>query len=49
MLTHPTLDQMSALGLAGMATAYRELIEQAHGNDLSLDERLGVCSTARSH
>ena len=42
MLTHPTLDQMSALGLAGMATAYRELIEQAHGNDLSFDERLGL-------
>ncbi|WP_342242855.1 ATP-binding protein, partial [Ensifer sp. OTU672] len=42
MLTHPTLDQMNALGLAGMATAYRELIEQAHGNDLSFDERLGL-------
>src|SRR6478735_3197504 len=42
MLTNPTLDQMSALGLAGMATAYRELIEQAHGNDLSFDERLGL-------
>ncbi|MBZ5763882.1 ATP-binding protein, partial [Rhizobium sp. VS19-DR96] len=42
MLTHPTLDQMSALGLAGMATAYRELIEQVHGNDLSFDERLGL-------
>ena len=40
MLTHPTLDQMNALGLAGMA-AYRELIEQAHGNDLSFR-----CSTA---
>lgn len=25
MLTHPTLDQMQALGLGGMATAYREL------------------------
>ncbi|WHS96670.1 ATP-binding protein [Sinorhizobium meliloti] len=25
-----------------MATAYRELIEQAHGNDLSFDERLGL-------
>jgi DNA replication protein DnaC len=42
MLTHPTLEQMSALGLAGMATAYRELLEQAHGNDLSFDERLGL-------
>lgn len=27
MLTHPTLEQMNALGLAGMATAYRELLE----------------------
>jgi len=42
MLTHPTLEQMSVLGLAGMATAYRELLEQAHGNDLSFDERLGL-------
>ncbi|MGO6705178.1 ATP-binding protein, partial [Rhizobium ruizarguesonis] len=42
MLTHPTLDQMNALGLAGMATAYRELTEQVHGNDLSFDERLGL-------
>jgi DNA replication protein DnaC len=42
MLTHPTLDQMQRLGLAGMATAYRELAEQMHGNDLSFDERLGL-------
>jgi DNA replication protein DnaC len=42
MLTHPTLEQINALGLAGMATAYRELLEQAHGNDLSFDERLGL-------
>ena len=41
MLTHPTLDQMLSLGLAGMATAYRELANQAHGN-LSFDERLGL-------
>jgi DNA replication protein DnaC len=42
MLTHPTLDQMLSLGLAGMATAYRELANQAHGNDLSFDDRLGL-------
>ncbi|MER8570213.1 ATP-binding protein [Mesorhizobium sp. M0924] len=42
MLTHPTLDQMHTLGLTGMATAYRELAEQVHGNDLSFDERLGL-------
>src|SRR5215471_8472302 len=41
MLTHPTLDQMLSLGLAGMATAYRELANQVHGN-LSFDERLGL-------
>ncbi|WP_327437155.1 hypothetical protein [Sinorhizobium meliloti] len=35
MPTHPTLEQMNTLGLAGMATAYRELIEQAHGNTLA--------------
>ncbi|MER8868103.1 IS21-like element helper ATPase IstB [Mesorhizobium sp. M0751] len=42
MLTHPTLDQMHTLGLAGMVAAYRELAEQVHGNDLSFDERLGL-------
>ena len=42
MLTHPTLDQMQALGLAGMATAYRELAEQRNADDLSRDEWLGL-------
>ncbi len=42
MLTHPTLDQMLALGLSGMATAYRELSDQPQGNDLSRDEWLGL-------
>lgn len=42
MLTHPTLDQMQALGLGGMATAYRELAEQSNANDLSRDEWLGL-------
>jgi DNA replication protein DnaC len=42
MLTHPTLDQMNALGLSGMATAYRELSDQPQGNDLSRDEWLGL-------
>lgn len=40
MLTHPTLEQMNALGLTGITTAYRELLDQARGNDLSFDERL---------
>lgn len=42
MLTHPTLDQMQALGLAVMATAYRELSEQSNADDLSRDEWLGL-------
>lgn len=42
MLTHPTLDQMQALGLAGMATAYRELSAQNNSSDLSRDEWLGL-------
>ena len=35
MLTHPTLDQMQALGLSGMAAAYRQLAEQDNAADLS--------------
>ncbi len=42
MLTHPTLDQMQALGLGGMATAYRELADQNNADDLSRDEWLGL-------
>ena len=42
MLTHPTLDQMQVLGLAGMAAAYRQLAEQDHATDLSRDEWLGL-------
>ncbi len=42
MLTNPTLDQMQALGLAGMAAAYRQLAEQDNAGDLSRDEWLGL-------
>jgi hypothetical protein len=35
MLTHPTLDQMHALGLSGMAAAYRELVDQPEGAAIS--------------
>jgi len=42
MLTHPTLEQMQALGLPGMATAYRQLSEQDNAADLSRDEWLGL-------
>lgn len=42
MLTNPTLDQMQALGLAGMAAAWRQLAEQTNANELSRDEWLGL-------
>lgn len=42
MLTNPTLDQMQALGLTGMAAAWRELAEQSGANKLSRDEWLGL-------
>lgn len=41
MLTNPTLNQMQALGLNGMATAWRELAEQDSA-DLNRDEWLGL-------
>lgn len=41
-MTHPTLDQMNALGLAGMATAYRELAAQNQVSDLSHNEWLDL-------
>lgn len=40
ILTHPTLDQMQALGLGGMTTAYRELAEQRNADDLIPTARL---------
>ncbi|NDW08027.1 IS21-like element helper ATPase IstB [Jiella pacifica] len=42
MLNHPTLDQMQALGLAGMASAYRDLSEQPGTKELARDEWLGL-------
>lgn len=42
MLTHPTLDQMPALGLGRMASAYRDLADQNNANHLSRDEWLGL-------
>lgn len=42
MLTHPTIDQMQALGLGGMATAYREMSEQNNADGLNRDEWLGL-------
>jgi len=42
MLTHPTLDQMTALGLTGMADAWKALAEQDPGQALERNEWLGL-------
>jgi DNA replication protein DnaC len=42
VLTHPTLDQMHSLGLAGMAAAWRDIAEQDTAGDLTRDEWLGL-------
>ena len=42
MLTHPTLDQMHQLGLAGMARAFAELEANPRCADLSHAEWLGL-------
>ncbi len=42
MLTHPTLDQMAALGLTGMADAWRALADQDPGQALDRNEWLGL-------
>ena len=42
MLTHPTLDQLRQLGLAGMARAFEDLATQAGGGELAPAEWLGL-------
>ena len=42
MLTHPTLDQLRQLGLAGMARAFEDLATQAQGGELAPAEWLGL-------
>ncbi|MEO7469014.1 ATP-binding protein [Sphingobium sp. AR-3-1] len=42
MLNNPTLDQMHALGLAGMSAAWREMTAQGSGEDLAREEWLGL-------
>jgi hypothetical protein len=42
LLTHPTLDQMHQLGLAGMARAFAELQANPQSADLSHAESLGL-------
>ncbi len=42
MLTHPTLDQMTSLGLNGMAAAWHALAEQDPDEALNRNEWLGL-------
>ena len=42
MLTHPTLDQLRQLGLAGMARAFEELAASPRGGELDHAEWLGL-------
>jgi DNA replication protein DnaC len=42
VLTHPTLDQLRQLGLAGMASAYEELAANPRGAELDHAEWLGL-------
>ncbi|WP_459662117.1 ATP-binding protein [Novosphingobium sp. 11B] len=42
MLPHPMLDQIQTVGLTGIASAYRELAEQAGSDGLAHDEWLGL-------
>jgi DNA replication protein DnaC len=42
LLTHPTLDQLRQLGLAGMARAFGELATTAQGGELEHAEWLGL-------
>src|ERR671929_87209 len=42
MLTHPTLDQLHQLGLAGMARAFEELQANPRGGELAPAEWLGL-------
>jgi DNA replication protein DnaC len=42
LLTHPTLDQMHRLGLAGMARAFTQLDADPHASELSHAEWLGL-------
>lgn len=42
MLTHPTLQQLRAMKLDGMAQALQEQLELGNTRDLSFEERLGL-------
>ena len=42
MLTHPTLEQMQALGFKGMADAYRDMAEQGQTSELDREDWLAL-------
>lgn len=42
MLNHPTLEQMQALGLTGMAAAWHDIAAQDKSGDLAREEWLGL-------
>jgi hypothetical protein len=42
LLTHPTLEQLRQLGMAGMARAFEELAANTRGADLDHAEWLGL-------
>ncbi len=42
MLTHPTLDQMQALGFKGMAEAYRDMAERGQSSELNREDWLAL-------
>ncbi|MDW9584450.1 ATP-binding protein, partial [Sinorhizobium meliloti] len=42
MLAHPTLDKLNAMGLAGMAKAFGELVANGEAEHLSHAEWLGL-------
>lgn len=42
MLAHPTLDRLNAMGLAGMAKAFGELVANGEAEHLSHAEWLGL-------
>ena len=42
MLTHPTLDQLSALGLHGMAKGFRDMVDNPETTALGHAEWLGI-------
>ena len=48
MLNHPTLDQLKAMKLIGMAQAFEEQLQQPDLNALSFDDRL-ACLVEREH